>query len=209
VTTTRVPALPTQQRAWETRERLLSAAVECLAEVGYAGTTTSRIQQRSGVSRGSLLHQFPSRDDLLIAAVQHLGDERTAQVSRATSGGSATDLDNAVEGLWSTFHGTLYRAALELWIAARHNPELAASLAPRERELGRRIKAAAAEIFGDRNAAHPRFDELMGLLLSSMRGVALTYAFESRDPTTDPNLLTWRRLARQMLEVGDHRKAMR
>ena len=49
----------------------------------------------------------------------------------------------------------------------------------------------------------------MGLLLSSMRGVALTYAFETRDPTTDPNLLTWRRLARQMLEVGDHRKAMR
>jgi len=191
--------LPVQQRAWETRERILTAAVECLAEEGYTATTTSRIQARAGVSRGSLLHQFPSRDDLLIAAVQHLGAQRASDYDVAEAGGSPADADRAVEALWATFTGPLFSAALQLWVAAQHNPDLAASLAPHERELGRRIRAAAAAIFGERNAAHPRFGELLSLLLSSMRGVALTYTFEPRDAASDPHLASWRRLAQDIL----------
>ncbi|WP_417562284.1 TetR/AcrR family transcriptional regulator [Microbacterium sp.] len=192
--------LPVQQRAWETRERILTAAVQCLAEEGYAATTTSRIQARSGVSRGSLLHQFPSRDDLLIAAVQHLGVQRATDYDAAQAGGSPADADRAVDALWATFTGPLFSAALQLWTAAQHNPDLAASLVPHERELGRRIRVSAAAMFGERNAAHPRFSELLSLLVSSMRGVALTYTFDPRDAATDPHLAAWRRLAHDILD---------
>lgn len=194
--------LPVQQRAWETRERILSAAVQCLAEEGYVATTTSRIQARAGVSRGSLLHQFPSRDDLLIAAVQHLGAQRATDYDAAEAGGSPTDADRAVKALWATFTGPLFSAALQLWTAAQHNPDLAASLVPHERELGQRIRAAAAAMFGERNASHPRFGELLSLLLSSMRGVALTYTFEPRDVGTDPHVASWCRLAREILDTS-------
>lgn len=187
-------SLPIQQRAWETREKILEAAVRCLAEDGYAATTTSRIQERAGVSRGSLLHQFPARDDLLIAAVQHLCDQRMAELPAGRGG-----IDAAIDALWGMFHGPLFRAAVELWVAAQHKPELAAALAPREHELGRRIKLSLAGLFGKRYATHPAFGEVISLLISSMRGVALTYAFEPRDPTRDPNLVLWHRLAREML----------
>ncbi|HEX4400169.1 MAG TPA: TetR/AcrR family transcriptional regulator [Galbitalea sp.] len=191
--------LPVQKRAWDTRERILAAAVTCLADEGYAATTTSRIQELAGVSRGSLLHQFPSRDDLLIAAVQHLGEQRTVELNDGAEV-EARSIDEAVDALWATFQGPLFRAALQLWTAAQHNPELAAALAPREHELGRRIRLSMARLFGDASAAHPRFGDLVSLLISSMRGIALTYTFEKRDATNEPYLALWHALAHQALD---------
>jgi AcrR family transcriptional regulator len=188
-----------QKRAWDTRERILEAAVNCLAEEGYAATTTSRIQAMAGVSRGSLLHQFPARDDLLIAAVQHLADQRTSTFVSRTASGDA--IDDAIEAVWATFHGSLFRAAFQLWVAAEHKPELAAALRPREHELGGRIRLAVAELFGPKYAVHPGFSELVQLLLTSMRGVALTYTFQPRDHDHDPNLALWKRLAHRTLDT--------
>ncbi len=192
--------LPVQKRAWDTRERILAAAVDCLAEEGYGATTTSRIQVRAGVSRGSLLHQFPARDDLLIAAVQHLAEQRTTDIPHGAQGG--VSIDDAVEAIWATFHGPLFRAAFQLWVAAEHNPDLAAALRPREHELGTRIRSIIGELFGAEHAAHPGFGDLVQLLLSSMRGVALTYTFQPRDHDHDPNLALWKRLAHRTLEAG-------
>lgn len=190
--------LPVQQRAWDTRERILEAAVVCLAEDGYAATTTSRIQERAKVSRGSLLHQFPSRDHLLIAAVQHLAEQRTGEWSEDSA--PASDIDDAVGRVWETFNGPLFRAAVQLWIAAEHNPDLAAALRPRERELGRRIRLTIARLFGETHASHPRFGDFVTLLLSSMRGTALTYTFEPREHDAEPALAAWHILAHQILE---------
>lgn len=193
--------LPVQKRAWDTRERILAAAVDCLAEEGYAATTTSRIQERAGVSRGSLLHQFPARDDLLIAAVQHLADQRTTHFPAPEPG--LDPIDHAVDSIWETFHGTLFRAAFQLWVAAEHSADLAAALRPREHDLGTRIRSAIAELFGPEHAAHADFADLTQVLLSSMRGVALTYTFQPRQHATDPNLALWKRLAHSTLEGAD------
>ena len=112
------------------------------------------------------------------------------------------DVDASVEALWDSLHGPLFAATLELWRAARNSHELAAVLAPREHELGRTIRLAIAEMFGDRLAAHEAFPDFVALLLTSMRGVALTYTFEPRDHRRDPNLAVWKRLARTYLADG-------
>ncbi|HWD01224.1 MAG TPA: TetR/AcrR family transcriptional regulator [Amycolatopsis sp.] len=193
--------LPVQRRAWDTREKILAAAVECLAEDGYGATTTSRIQERSGVSRGSLLHQFPSRDDLLIAAVEHLANIRIREAGDrvAARERDADDIDAAVEVVWETFRGPLFRASLELWVAAKSNPNLARALAPHEHEVGRSIRHAVTIIFGPRLAARKQFGDLITLLLSSMRGTALTYTFEPRPHGEEPALTIWKKLAHTML----------
>src|SRR5215471_3557154 len=54
-----------QQRRDETRRALLDAAVESLIDVGFARTTTLEVQRRADVSRGALLHHFPSKAELL------------------------------------------------------------------------------------------------------------------------------------------------
>src|SRR6478735_1227651 len=69
-----------QQRRDETRRALLDAAVESLIQVGFARTTTLEVQRRADVSRGALLHHFPSKAELLVAAVDHLAEMRAREL---------------------------------------------------------------------------------------------------------------------------------
>lgn len=129
---------------------------------------------------------------------QFLADQRDGglEVDHLTP---ADDLDHAVRIMWSTFHGPLFRAALQLWVSAEHSPELAAALRPAEAALGRRNRVRIVRLFGERNAAKDGFADLISLLHNSMRGVALTYAFAPRDPDADPHLEVWKRAAHTML----------
>src|SRR5690349_22287634 len=60
------------ERSAATQTRLLDATIECLIERGWAGTSTTEIVRRAGVSRGAQVHHFPTKDDLVLAAVEHL-----------------------------------------------------------------------------------------------------------------------------------------
>src|SRR5918998_2881312 len=63
---------PQQERSRLTQQRLLTATIECLVEYGWAGTTTTVIAERAGVSRGAQLHHYPTRNELVVAAVGHV-----------------------------------------------------------------------------------------------------------------------------------------
>ena len=192
-----------EERTATSRARILEAAVACLVESGYAGATTLRIQARAGVSRGRLLHHFPSRDQLLVAASHHLATERlrrTAERIESLEGRPGDErLDRAVELLWETFSEPHFWAAVELWTAARTNEELRTALLPEEREVGAAVRALIPRFFGAQLAAHPRFPEVRDLLFTSMRGVGVAYAMEHRDPHTDPHLTLWKSVARTLL----------
>jgi AcrR family transcriptional regulator len=74
-----------QQRREETRRALLDAAVESLIEVGFARTTTLEVQRRAEVSRGALLHHFPSKAELLVAAIDQLAEMRAREMKAFAS----------------------------------------------------------------------------------------------------------------------------
>jgi AcrR family transcriptional regulator len=164
------------QRRTEMHERLLNAAVEALVECGYSGTTTLEVQRRAGVSRGALLHYYPSRQELVLDAVGHLCEcasvELRAHVDRADMG--PRRLERAVELLWSSFSGPLFRGALELWTAAHTDVELRRALIPRERALGHEIRMLCRDLFGPELSNHPRFEATCELLVQAMRGGALS-----------------------------------
>jgi AcrR family transcriptional regulator len=194
-----------EARSRATQQHILDVAVEVLAELGYSGASTLKIQERAGVSRGRLLHHYPHRDELLVASVQHIAEARVA-----TAGGHVdwpTDpgarVDAAVGALWATYHEGYFWAATELWLAARSNYSLAEALAPREHALGAAIRTAIDEMFGRELVGRPGYADVRDVLNSSMRGVALTYAFDPRDPAADPHLASWKRLSRGALGVSD------
>src|SRR5688572_1329248 len=74
-----------QQRRDETRRALLDAAIESLIEVGFARTTTLEVQRRADVSRGALLHHFPSKAELLVATIAHLAEMRAVELKRLSA----------------------------------------------------------------------------------------------------------------------------
>jgi hypothetical protein len=79
----------------------------------------------------------------------------------------------AIELLWSSFDSSLFRAELELWIAARRDPNLRPLVVDHDRQLAADIQRLCGDMFGPDLAAHPRFPETIDLLVQSMRGAGL------------------------------------
>src|SRR5687768_4533694 len=133
--TTGAPArTPQGERTRAMRLRLLEATVECLVELGWAGTTTTVVSERAGVSRGAQLHHFPSKQDLVVAAVEHLSQRRRDDMVAAAADLPEQDRTRAVlDVLAAQFVSPVFFAALELWVAARTDAELRAAVGPLER----------------------------------------------------------------------------
>ena len=60
-----------EERSAETKKRLLEATIDYLNELGYNKTGTVEIARRAGVSRGALVHHFPSKHDLIVATAEY------------------------------------------------------------------------------------------------------------------------------------------
>ncbi|MEU4742701.1 TetR/AcrR family transcriptional regulator [Actinosynnema sp. NPDC023658] len=163
-------------RSRETRRKLMEATVECLVERGWAGTTTTVVAERAGVSRGAQLHHFRTRGELVAAAVEHLGaesvldlKERAEQVHGSTPGGRIT----AVVELIADFYASdLFTAALELWVAARTDPDLKTVVVPLEARLGRETHRLAVALL-DADESKPGVREAVQITLDLVRGLAL------------------------------------
>lgn len=122
-----------QEKSAEARRRICEATLDCLAEHGYHGTSTTRIVQRAGVSRGALQHHFPTKEDVIVATTHHLfrqvigATERRARRLQAGPEGFRAFIDY----LWGKLFDTpRYSAMLELMIAARTDDSLQARMLP-------------------------------------------------------------------------------
>lgn len=165
-----------------THEALLDATMRCLVEHGYAGTTTQRIQEAAGVSRGALLHHFPSKSELLVAAIHHIADIRLRHFGEVVAdlGDGPEALAQLVRAIRSAMTGPPFQAALELWAASRTDTQLRAALLPAEKRLGSALRAMFRQHAGiaDPEAARTAFETLMALV----RGLELTRLMRA-DPT--------------------------
>ena len=187
-----------QQRRDETRRALLDAAVESLIEVGFARTTTLEVQRRASVSRGALLHHFPSKAELLVAAVDHLAYMRGAQLKAL-----AAELPEERDGrartsavldlLWQCFSGEFFQVAMEQRTAARTDPELRPVLVAAERVLRERIIGQARTLFGKDVAEHAGLERALDLTLQLMIGAAMTRVLHE-DPRLRELIEDWKQL---------------
>jgi AcrR family transcriptional regulator len=111
------------------RDNILDAAIECFVTIGYASTTTARIAERAGVSRGAMLHHFPSKAELMQAAVEYL-HSKLIELYASSIEKIAMDLPvdernrMGIKGYWNYLSSDLYIAYHELCVAGRTDPEL-------------------------------------------------------------------------------------
>lgn len=162
---------PKQDRSRATRQRLLEAAVSCLAEHGWAGSTVSVVAERAGVSRGAAQHHFPTREDLFTAAVEYVTEERCTAL-RALFPEGAEDRRVVVEALVDLYTGPLFRAALHLWVAASNEEQLRPRVTELEAKVGRETHRIAVELL-DADESRPGVRETVQGLLDMARGLGL------------------------------------
>jgi len=163
-----------QERSAAMRKRLLDATVDSLVRYGYAGTTTTRVTELAGVTRGAQVHHFPTRADLVAAAVRYLAARR-AQLAfeKLDAVREAPDpLDAGLDLMWEIHQSPIQYATVELWVAARTDPELREQLAAAEPVARAALLEFSAAAFAS-YADNPRFRHVMYTALDTVRGVIL------------------------------------
>jgi len=194
---------PQQERSRATQQRLLDATVECLVERGWSGATTTVIAERAGVSRGAQLHHYPTRAALVLAAITHLADRRAAEL-RVEAGNLTADrgerLDRVVDMLAALFTGPSFVAALELWVAARTDPELRSALVPLEDRVGREMHGLTVELLGA-DEAKPGVREAVQATLDLLRGLGVANLLHDDSRRRAQLLAAWKRQLKTILET--------
>ena len=186
--------VPQQERSRATQARLLEATVDCLAEHGWSGTTTTLVAARAGVSRGAQLHHYPTKAALVMAAVEHLAERRAAEL-RAEADLLPTGprrLDRVIDMLAAAFTGPLFAAALELWVAARTDPQLCDALVPLEARVGREMYHLTVDLL-DVNEHRPGVREAVQLTLDLLRGLGVANLLSDDSARRAGLLDAWKR----------------
>jgi AcrR family transcriptional regulator len=173
------------ERRAVTTDKVLAATIDCLVEQGYAHTSTRHIARRAGLTVGALQHHFESKADLMAAALQRLGDRMADDFLAAapTDGDDEERLGVLLDHMWAVHRGPLFEAGLELWVAARTDPELRAAMQTVQHAFATRIAEGEVTLFADLAAA-PGFAERVMVGLATMRGLAIPGFVEASDPDT-------------------------
>ena len=169
----RLPA-PKQARALITRDKLVVAAIECLSERGVAGTSTTRIAKRAGVSQGALFKHFPTKALLLSVATDTVFEEMRERfvVEALERSEPSREMISGLEVLWDIFQDPRLKSVFELYMATRTDDELGRVLAPVVEEHFERVMEIAEIIFPSA-AGTQRFGEAVTSLMLVLQGGAL------------------------------------
>lgn len=68
----RRPGRPRRAQAEATRERILAAAIELIAERGFAATSIDQLCQRAGVVRTAIYWHFGAKEGLVVPVIERV-----------------------------------------------------------------------------------------------------------------------------------------
>ena len=156
------------------RAKILEVAARVFAEQG-AAASTEQVAAEAGVAIGTIFRHFPTKADLLAGAVEHLAERRFAQLTREFEAipADADHLETAVELTMRMFTGPSFWAALEMWVAARTDPELLTAFLPLEYRLFDLIHNSIRDIFRQEFPDDPRVPTITEFTIEIMTGLAM------------------------------------
>ncbi|WP_043724115.1 TetR/AcrR family transcriptional regulator [Nocardia asiatica] len=181
------------ERKQATRAHILDAAADLLAERGYRALTTLSVQRAANVSRGALLHHFPTIGTLIAELVGHLVARNEAAVEEIAAGlGDGGDpLARALTALYESMTRPAAQAEFELWAAARTDPALAEALRAAERKAGRDLRRVVDGLFGPDVVAHPRYPAVRDLTIAILRGTAMSRPLRTTERGATATIGQW------------------
>lgn len=194
----RTPAVRRTQaeRSEETSGRAIDAAITCLYRDGYSATTTISVAAEAGISRGALLHHFPTKVDLIVAValevVRRSQEKRRAFITAQPRG--LPRFAAITEASWATLQEPAAMTLLEILMASRGDQELADSLPAVMKTMNEWQRDGMREIahdvgFTDDN----RIDAMSMLHQAAMRGLSIELLFAEDRSKIDAafDLLQW------------------
>jgi AcrR family transcriptional regulator len=176
--------------AEQRREQMLRAALEVIADRGYADTRISDVAERIGISPALVIYYFKTKDQLLTEAIKYLdnawyadGQSRmaalptaAARIEEIVAMSCLPEADTEPKSSWALW--------LDFWALAAHNPEVA-GLRQTDDERWRDMICSVVR-FGQEAGEFRDLDpdNTAILLCSLLDGVAIQIGL--KDPVVDP-----------------------
>ncbi|MEN9718745.1 MAG: hypothetical protein RIQ99_1623 [Pseudomonadota bacterium] len=170
------------RRGEATREALLKATLTCLQRGGYGATSIEAVMAEAGVGRGSVLNQFPTRLELMLAVAE------LAMAAMLDQARTALDqVDDPLDRIraladvaWTVHNGGAATALTEILLASRWDHTLAQGLRPIVEPVDLRIDRMNAQLARDVGIADLTRFLIHGRLLgSNMRGLTIELMFNA------------------------------
>jgi len=167
-----------QRKSAQTRVSILEAAIDCLATHGYARTTTQLVAETAEISRGAMLHHYPTKGLLVEAIVAYCFFKRMEMLAEGVRNISEMQRIQEFAGLeilWRSFFTREHRAYLELAIASRTDPELRENFLPKARRFALIWREAGVKIFPEWAGEPERLARASDLVEAVLEGIALNH----------------------------------
>jgi AcrR family transcriptional regulator len=196
-------------RSATTRRQILEATVTLLESDGYGAVTNIRVAEAAGVSRGAMMHHFPTRQDLLVATVEHayakLSDYRQQEFDRLEPG--LPRYRSLIDLAWATARMPEGVACNEIRAGSRSDPEIRKAVTP----MMSRIADDYARLVGRlaREAGLVPDPELQGLTATTVmatRSMAINGFTYPRERLIENVLTTLKTMREDIIarQLGEH-----
>ncbi len=184
-----------------TRERILNAAVQSLIEKGAARTTTLEVQRLAEVSRGALLHHFPTHAELLSATVADLvrRNEQSVFEMQEKLQGAPEAVERAIRALALMMAQPAFMAELELWALARTDEGLRDALRLVERDARKESERVLRTLFAP-VAERPGHDVVIAMTTDFLRGFVLSSVLRRNPVRRQQMISNWIRATQILLD---------
>lgn len=189
------PAKPThrthEERSAETRQKLMDAAIFCLRNYGYAATSTTLVSEIAHLSRGTILHHYGAKVDLMLAVAEYVVRQQNKfmqeQLARYPEGRERWI--GLTEVTWESMKQPGSIALLEIMMASRSDedlgkrfPEVAEKLA----ESQRKGAWSLARLCGIEDRA--AVDAMSQLHRAALQGLSIRMMFMKDEKSLDASL---------------------
>lgn len=198
------------ERSAETQQRILDAAVRLIRERGYANFRTAEVAKLAGVSRGAMLHHYPTKEDLVLATLQHVYDTSLARtldrVARPRTGQDV--LEGIIEDAKAFFFQDDFFIGLDIGMAT---PDKAFRARTRQMAKESRLPAERAwlEVLIGSGIPPQVAEDILWLTLSIVRGFAVRMLWQDEPERFERLFRLWREMAEGYIAAHLPRQAAR
>jgi len=188
------------ERSALTRERVVQAVIDLIADEGIASATASRIASRAGVTWGAIAHQFGDKDSVLLAVAEH----GFAQLSRTlveNLGEGATPrqrMDVLIDETWRRLNTRSSLAFLEIVLNAR-NLDHGQLRSRQEALIVTHTRQIWSDLFGEFDVDDKAIDTARKLTFATLLGMSIQIKMGPHKPRFTHEIETLKVLALSML----------
>jgi len=174
------------ERTAETRERIMTAVVESISEVGFQKTTAAEIARRAGITWGAVQHHFGGKDGILRAVLEDSFQRFAARIADVPAEGTSleTRVGLFIDRAWAHFCSDHYRSTFEILLSYANADEAGAE-SLWQSEMFDAWDRIWQRIFADTDTPRRRSAILQHYTISVLSGLASTRMLGS---PTDPML---------------------